>query len=201
MQLVCNLLGSAHADLINTPKPDERAIMTYVSCYYHAFQGAQQVGNVEPQKTQYPYAYHNDYDNKRDNVTKSFHIHKTQRRAVFCLFLFVQCVINWITQVLNGVARFSMRAGRIHVWCDPSLNAPLNFIRTNHHCTSIESMLSHPSTNRSEIMLPIHNSIAESAPAYRRGEDPHSLPSTVLESNCLHPSLSFELLYRFPLNI
>ncbi|ODN04990.1 Alpha-actinin, sarcomeric, partial [Orchesella cincta] len=25
-------------DLINTPKPDERAIMTYVSCYYHAFQ-------------------------------------------------------------------------------------------------------------------------------------------------------------------
>ena len=30
-------------DLINTPKPDERAVMTYVSCYYHAFQGAQQV--------------------------------------------------------------------------------------------------------------------------------------------------------------
>lgn len=33
-------------DLINTPKPDERAIMTYVSCYYHAFQGAQQVYNL-----------------------------------------------------------------------------------------------------------------------------------------------------------
>ncbi|XP_073946282.1 alpha actinin isoform X3 [Choristoneura fumiferana] len=32
-------------DLINTPKPDERAIMTYVSCYYHAFQGAQQLTN------------------------------------------------------------------------------------------------------------------------------------------------------------
>ncbi|KAK4294494.1 hypothetical protein Pmani_019664 [Petrolisthes manimaculis] len=30
-------------DLVNTPKADERAIMTYVSCYYHAFQGAQQV--------------------------------------------------------------------------------------------------------------------------------------------------------------
>ncbi|XP_021946299.1 alpha-actinin, sarcomeric isoform X1 [Folsomia candida] len=29
-------------DLINFPKPDERAIMTYVSCFYHAFQGAQQ---------------------------------------------------------------------------------------------------------------------------------------------------------------
>jgi len=29
-------------DLVNTFKPDERAIMTYVSCYYHAFQGAQQ---------------------------------------------------------------------------------------------------------------------------------------------------------------
>lgn len=66
------------ADLINTPKPDERAIMTYVSCYYHAFQGAQQVGNVEPQKTQYPYNYYNDNDNdnnnnKKYNVTKSFH--------------------------------------------------------------------------------------------------------------------------------
>lgn len=30
-------------DLLNTDKPDERAIMTYVSCYYHAFQGAMQV--------------------------------------------------------------------------------------------------------------------------------------------------------------
>lgn len=29
-------------DFINTPKPDERAVMTYVSCYYHAFQGAHQ---------------------------------------------------------------------------------------------------------------------------------------------------------------
>lgn len=34
-------------DLINTPKPDERAIMTYVSCYYHAFQGAHQVKNLQ----------------------------------------------------------------------------------------------------------------------------------------------------------
>lgn len=29
-------------DLVNCPKADERAVMTYVSCYYHAFQGAQQ---------------------------------------------------------------------------------------------------------------------------------------------------------------
>uniref|UniRef100_A0A8C4NR58 Actinin, alpha 2b n=1 Tax=Dicentrarchus labrax TaxID=13489 RepID=A0A8C4NR58_DICLA len=28
--------------IINTPKPDERAIMTYVSCFYHAFAGAEQ---------------------------------------------------------------------------------------------------------------------------------------------------------------
>ena len=33
------------ADLLNTDKPDERQIMTYVSCYYHAFQGAMQVNN------------------------------------------------------------------------------------------------------------------------------------------------------------
>ena len=31
------------SDLLNTDKPDERQIMTYVSCYYHAFQGAMQV--------------------------------------------------------------------------------------------------------------------------------------------------------------
>lgn len=37
------LQNGTFADLVNTPKPDERAIMTYVSCYYHAFQGAQQV--------------------------------------------------------------------------------------------------------------------------------------------------------------
>ena len=30
-------------DLLNNEKPDERQIMTYVSCYYHAFQGAMQV--------------------------------------------------------------------------------------------------------------------------------------------------------------
>uniref|UniRef100_A0A9J8CYT5 Actinin, alpha 2b n=1 Tax=Cyprinus carpio carpio TaxID=630221 RepID=A0A9J8CYT5_CYPCA len=30
-------------DILNTPKPDERAIMTYVSCFYHAFAGAEQV--------------------------------------------------------------------------------------------------------------------------------------------------------------
>ncbi|KAJ8276186.1 hypothetical protein COCON_G00079380 [Conger conger] len=29
-------------DIVNTPKPDERAIMTYVSCFYHAFSGAEQ---------------------------------------------------------------------------------------------------------------------------------------------------------------
>ena len=31
------------ADLIEVAKPDERAIMTYVSCYYHAFSGQQKV--------------------------------------------------------------------------------------------------------------------------------------------------------------
>ena len=30
-------------DLIEVAKPDERAIMTYVSCYYHAFSGQQKV--------------------------------------------------------------------------------------------------------------------------------------------------------------
>uniref|UniRef100_A0A8B9LC80 Actinin, alpha 2b n=1 Tax=Astyanax mexicanus TaxID=7994 RepID=A0A8B9LC80_ASTMX len=33
-------------DIVNTPKPDERAIMTYVSCFYHAFAGAEQVAET-----------------------------------------------------------------------------------------------------------------------------------------------------------
>lgn len=59
--------------MINTPKPDERAIMTYVSCYYHAFQGAQQVDHENLQRPNVPYQSHY-YNN---NVTKSFHPHST----------------------------------------------------------------------------------------------------------------------------
>lgn len=33
-------------DLQNTAMPDERAVMTYVSSYYHCFSGAQKVGFV-----------------------------------------------------------------------------------------------------------------------------------------------------------
>ena len=31
-----------HTDITSTPKPDERAIMTYVSSYYHAFSSSAQ---------------------------------------------------------------------------------------------------------------------------------------------------------------
>uniref|UniRef100_A0A4W6DT51 Actinin alpha 3b n=1 Tax=Lates calcarifer TaxID=8187 RepID=A0A4W6DT51_LATCA len=34
-------------DIVNTPKPDEKAIMTYVSCFYHAFAGAEQTKTSE----------------------------------------------------------------------------------------------------------------------------------------------------------
>lgn len=30
-------------DIVNTGRPDEKAIMTYVSSFYHAFSGAQKV--------------------------------------------------------------------------------------------------------------------------------------------------------------
>jgi len=33
-------------DIHATPKPDERAIMTYVSSYYHAFSNAREVCHV-----------------------------------------------------------------------------------------------------------------------------------------------------------
>ena len=31
------------SDMVNSVKPDERSVMAYVSSYYHAFSGAQQV--------------------------------------------------------------------------------------------------------------------------------------------------------------
>lgn len=41
--LFCFHFSPPLVDIVNTPKPDERAIMTYVSCFYHAFAGAEQV--------------------------------------------------------------------------------------------------------------------------------------------------------------
>ncbi|XP_016144447.1 alpha-actinin-2-like [Sinocyclocheilus grahami] len=38
----CDCICLCAPDIVNTPKPDERAIMTYVSCFYHAFAGAEQ---------------------------------------------------------------------------------------------------------------------------------------------------------------
>ena len=33
-------------DIVNQVKPDERCVMAYVSSYYHAFSGAQQVNII-----------------------------------------------------------------------------------------------------------------------------------------------------------
>lgn len=38
------------ADIISTLRPDEKAVMTYVSCYYHAFSGKQKVRNAKKTK-------------------------------------------------------------------------------------------------------------------------------------------------------
>lgn len=45
--LLCPLSPSSvpWADIISTLRPDEKAVMTYVSCYYHAFSGKQKVRN------------------------------------------------------------------------------------------------------------------------------------------------------------
>lgn len=57
--------------------------MTYVSCYYHAFQGAQQVGNVShvPEPTR-EYTYVPNYD-----VTKFFFSSKFVVTMPVLLFL------------------------------------------------------------------------------------------------------------------
>lgn len=41
--LPLSLSLSLCADIVGTLRPDEKAIMTYVSCFYHAFSGAQKV--------------------------------------------------------------------------------------------------------------------------------------------------------------
>lgn len=41
--IIFNITLFPPTDIVNTPKPDEKAIMTYVSCFYHAFAGAEQV--------------------------------------------------------------------------------------------------------------------------------------------------------------
>ncbi|XP_074663071.1 alpha-actinin-like isoform X2 [Tubulanus polymorphus] len=37
-------------DIVNSPKPDEKSVMTYVSAYYHAFSGAQQAKTSNQEK-------------------------------------------------------------------------------------------------------------------------------------------------------
>lgn len=47
------LLFLSCTDIIGTLRPDMKALMTYVSCYYHAFSGAQKVRYILCNKTDY----------------------------------------------------------------------------------------------------------------------------------------------------
>lgn len=44
-----SLPGRGCVDIVGTLRPDEKAIMTYVSCFYHAFSGAQKVSTATTQ--------------------------------------------------------------------------------------------------------------------------------------------------------
>ncbi|VVC95377.1 unnamed protein product [Leptidea sinapis] len=65
-------------DLINTPKPDERAIMTYVSCYYHAFQGAHQL--LDWIRRTMPWLNSRQTDNSLAGCQKKLEDYRTYRR-------------------------------------------------------------------------------------------------------------------------
>lgn len=43
-----SLFADIAIDIVGTLRPDEKAIMTYVSCFYHAFSGAQKVRDLWP---------------------------------------------------------------------------------------------------------------------------------------------------------
>lgn len=55
-------------DLQNTAMPDERAVMTYVSSYYHCFSGAQKVGHIKTPKIE-----HKQTDEQQRRHTHSLH--------------------------------------------------------------------------------------------------------------------------------
>ena len=40
-----NPFSKTKKDIVNSVKPDERSLMTYISCFYHAFSGANTVNN------------------------------------------------------------------------------------------------------------------------------------------------------------
>lgn len=46
LSLSLSLSAGLAIDIVGTLRPDEKAIMTYVSCFYHAFSGAQKVRNL-----------------------------------------------------------------------------------------------------------------------------------------------------------
>ena len=78
-----------YLDLLTNEKPDERQIMTYVSCYYHAFQGAMQVLSLSC----------DSLENAKNVSTRG--IHDNPRITFFyvvclCLYLlyvFLKCLI------------------------------------------------------------------------------------------------------------
>ncbi|KAG4069745.1 hypothetical protein HA402_003186 [Bradysia odoriphaga] len=87
-------------DLINTPKPDERAIMTYVSCYYHAFQGAQQVGHItHPPQPQYPYKYYNA-ETAANRICKVLKVNQENERLMEEYERLASDLLEWIRRTM-----------------------------------------------------------------------------------------------------
>lgn len=62
-------------DIVGTLRPDEKAIMTYVSCFYHAFSGAQKVSPAPlalSQLTTYPAQLSSRRDIEQTSTNKHF---------------------------------------------------------------------------------------------------------------------------------
>ncbi|KAI1240806.1 hypothetical protein IHE44_0009249 [Lamprotornis superbus] len=82
-------------DIVNTPKPDERAIMTYVSCFYHAFAGAEQVAVFLIGCFTFPLVYlKKPTTNSVLSATFSFSKPIPFSECVYEYFLFICCVLQ-----------------------------------------------------------------------------------------------------------
>lgn len=98
------------ADIVNTARPDEKAIMTYVSSFYHAFSGAQKVpcpppmtpNPVTPAPLQHGF-FHQYWNNPMGALVEDA-LSRVRRLATMCLCCLNSPVLSQTLSLHSGFA-------------------------------------------------------------------------------------------------